>query len=118
MIDRRLEMRWHYLHPQTQGGCALTSGSTVSASVAGPALCCPGAVYVEQRPSSAPKEDCAPAEPQMFSSQSSLQAEAPAAEPEASTWGVYSSSQTLDGLIAYLNPQGQRESILKRVSTF
>ena len=78
-------------------------------------LCAAGAVYVERRPVSAPKEDRAPAEPLMFSSQGSLQADKPAAEQGMLTWGVYSCAQSVDGFIAYLNPQGQRESALKRV---
>lgn len=82
---------------------------------AGPAGCCAGSVYVERRPASAPKEDRAAAEPLMFSSEGSLPADRPAAEPGVAPWGIYSSAQSVDSLIAYLNPQGQRESTLKRV---
>lgn len=79
------------------------------------ALCCAGAVYVERRPASSPKEDRAPAEPLMFSSAGSLPAEEPGLKPGTAPWAVYSSAQSVDSLIAYLNPQGQRESALKRV---
>ncbi len=51
----------------------------------------------------------------MFSSQGTLQAEEPDLDPGTAPWGVYSSGQSVDSLIAYLNPQGQRESVLKRV---
>ncbi len=84
-------------------------------SKAKPALCCAGSVYVERRPASPPKEDRAPAKPLIFSSQGSLQADRPATEQGMATWGAYSCAQSVDGLIAYLNPQGQRESALKRV---
>ena len=72
-------------------------------------------MYVEQRPAAAPKEDRAPAQLLMFSSEGGLQAERPAAEPGVSPWGVYSCTQSVDSLAAFLDPQGQRESALKRV---
>jgi len=72
-------------------------------------------VYIERRPASAPREDCALDEPLMFSGQDTAQAERPCAEQALAPWAVYDSVQAVDSLIGYLNPQGQRESALKRV---
>ena len=51
----------------------------------------------------------------MFSGQDTARAERPCAEQPLAPWAVYDSMQAVDSLIGYLNPQGQRESALKRV---
>jgi len=51
----------------------------------------------------------------MFNGQDTARAERPCAEQALAPWAVYDSVQAVDSLIGYLNPQGQRESALKRV---
>lgn len=76
---------------------------------------CAGSVFVEQRPTSAPLDDCAPAEPFVFSSRPDQEMQLPAPEQGACAWGLYSCAEAVDGLMAYLNVQGRREAALKRV---
>lgn len=81
---------------------------------------CAAAVYVERRAGAPAREEAPPAGSSLLDAaarQEGASSSEGAGGEDAGpgSWGCYGNAAALDELVAFLNPQGKRESALRRV---